>query len=93
MCHDGIKAYEDLPVAEHLSERDARLLTFGGAALAALKEVYALYAYGVVATGTVSDDPHIKANADRCIDEARELMAQVKRAVADLEGTATPGGG
>jgi hypothetical protein len=53
---------------------------------AVLQNAPDLYAYGV---GAVSISEHTKANADRCVREARAILDQIKAAIAQAEGRNT----
>lgn len=50
------------------------------------------FCYGVAATGCTSDDPDIKANANRCIGEIRQIRERVERAIASVEAHYEKGG-
>jgi hypothetical protein len=65
---------------EMFSEADARLIAAAPELLAACKVADGLFAYGV---GGVATDTQ---NRDRCIKEARAIMAQIRAAIAKAKG-------
>jgi hypothetical protein len=70
---------KDKKAAARMDEANARLIAAAPALLAACEAATDLFALGV---GGVSTSDYTKANADRCIERSRVIMAQLKAAIA-----------
>lgn len=70
------------------TEANANLFAAAPDLFLACKAALDGFPLGVGAVGCTSDDPDIRANADRCIREAREIMDQIRAALTKATGGA-----